>query len=200
MNHSNHAEMDARMLGDWTTQMGVNNASVLHPPRTIEFEKLFSPIATKRGRNSTVIETSVATSHREQSIRLIVDSHRTQTLVGDLPQTPPTRHRRRPTPVPFSSPLVEHTSFINGDGLLTFISYCEEVYKIQPGNQQFQTALQILRSHDVQSDSLKNKPASWYEKAGINLGTADRLAICHPRWDRIINPKVLESYNDGTDF
>ncbi len=140
MNHSNHAEMDARMLGDWTTQMGVNHASVLHPPRTIEFEKLFSP-ATKRKHSSTIIETP---PQREQAIHLIVDNHHGQTSINDLPQTPPTRHHRHHTPVPFSSPLVEHTSFINGDGLLTFINYCEEVYKIQPGNQQFQTTLQIL--------------------------------------------------------
>ena len=122
MNHSNHVEMDARMLGDWTTQMGLNHASILHPPRTIEFEKLFSPV-TKRKHGSIIVETS---PQREQAIRLIMDNHRGQI---NEPQTPPTRRRHR-TPVPFSSLLVEHTSFINGDGLLTFINYYEEVYKI----------------------------------------------------------------------
>ena len=86
--------------------------------------------------------------------------------------------------MPFSSPLVAHDAFdeFDEDGLLTFLTWCEQKYKIREGNLEFKDAYRILKAKGIDVDVLKEKDANWVEKQGVITGTAERIAKTYPKW------------------
>ena len=94
----------------------------------------------------------------------------------------PTKHREM---APFSSPLVSHSSWekYNGDGLLAFISFCENKYQRGSDDTEFKEAYRILSNERIGIDTLKNKDESWYvTQHKIKAGTAERLVRCYPKY------------------
>ena len=110
-------------------------------------------------------------------------SSRFETPRFGTPRTPVNRYKPAALET-FSSPLVAHESFENGDGLRTFIAWCEREYKIKTGNSAFEQAYAMLHEKEVNVDIMDNKPADWFEKLGVACGTAERLAKSFPKWKR----------------
>ena len=85
----------------------------------------------------------------------------------------------------FSSPLVEHESFIDDDGLLTFCKWCEQEYKIKPEpflDSPFDETYRKLQEHCITINVLGGKSADWYKNEGVASGTAERMAKSFPKW------------------
>ena len=102
-------------------------------------------------------------------------------------RTPP-RHSARD--VLFSSPLVEHESFIGGDGLLTFCKWCDKEYKIRPEpfiDSPFDEAYRVLQRNRITVDIMGRKDAEWYKKEGVASGTAERMAKSFAKWRSQLN-------------
>jgi hypothetical protein len=85
----------------------------------------------------------------------------------------------------FSSPLVEHESFIENDGLLTFCTWCQQEYKIKSSpliDDPFDEAYHILRQNRITVDIMGGKSVEWYKGEGVASGTAERMAKSFPKW------------------
>jgi hypothetical protein len=93
-------------------------------------------------------------------------------------QTPKRSPRRIDAQI-FSSLLVEHDSFIGGDGLLTFYRWLDKEYKVRPElfkESPFDEAYHILDEHRITVDILTSKTTDWYRNEGVASGTAERMA------------------------
>ena len=168
-----HVHLDAQALRDWTNAIMNNAATLNNPPRTAEFDRILN----QRQKNSRTSTTpSEATTTQGSNMAPIIHYNLSDGFhnVFKTPRSP--RNRSSHSQSTFSSPFVHHETFLDGDGLLTFIKWCEKEYKIKPENLSFEKALITLRELDIDVDILKGKNAEWYRSLGITAGTSERLA------------------------
>ena len=164
-----------------------HSATLTNPPRTEEFEKILNPRS-----HSKSLSSSLSTPNTTTAAPIIVNFGRHGHANSTSPWSPTSPYTPRPTrrssshavSTVFSSPLVEHDSFreFDGDGLRTFITWCEREYKVREGNMEFKEAYQIMRAKGIGVDILEGKDASWFCTKGILDGTADRLARSFRKW------------------
>ena len=172
--------MSAQDLHGWASAITHGTATLGNPPRTLEFNKVMNPTQQRR-RSTTASNSTPDSAGNVPTIHFHLPDHsRFQT-----PQTPVTVARYRPTaPEIFSSPLVAHESFEDGDGLRTFINWCKIEYKIKAGNGAFEQAYALLHEKEVDVDIMDNKSADCFQKLGIACGTAERFSKSFPKWKK----------------
>src|ERR1700737_696697 len=150
---SDHVAMESRHIRDWTTAILAGVTTIQTPPRSEEFERLLNPRQRPRGLFAMDSITPSApgppvvvnfTERRRQRSYSPRSQHRSPQTSPQTPYHGHRRHGRARSPMPFSSPLVIHPLFnrFGGDGLLTFMDYCERKYKVD-GNTEFQEAYQV---------------------------------------------------------
>ena len=173
-----HVQLSAQDLRGWATAITHGTATLYNPPRTLEFNKVLNP--TQQHRRSTTASNSMPDSAGNvPTIHFHLPDHSR----SETPCTPVGRYRPA-APETFSSPLVAHESFKDGDGLRTFINWCEIEYKIKAGNGAFEQAYTLLHEKEVDVDIMDNKSADCFQKLGIACGTAERLSKSFPKWKK----------------
>ena len=181
---SDHIQLDAVAIRDWVTAILNDSATLTCPPRTPEFDNILSNTRS-RSKSSSAAQSSTPAPVSNTPIIFQFDrngSYKPSTWSPSPPRTP--AWRRSHHSMPFSSPLVAHEAFdaFDGDGLLTFITWCEHEYKVREGNLAFKDAYRILKNKDIDVDVLKGKDANWLEKQGVIAGTADRIEKSYRKW------------------
>ena len=183
---SDHVQLDAVAIRDWATAILNDSATLTCPPRTPEFEDILSNTCS-RSKSSSNVQSQWSTPAPSSTAPIIFQFDRNGPFKPSAwsPSPPRTPARCRPVnSMPFSSPLVAHDTFdeFDRDGLLTFLTWCEQKYKIREGNLEFKDAYRILKTKGIDVDVLKEKDANWVEKQGVMTGTADRIAKTYPKW------------------
>ena len=179
---SEHIHLSAQDLHTWTSAIKNGTATLCNPPRTQEFNKILN--STQQRHRNAVSKTPESASSGLPNVHIHLPDHsRYETPRFGTPRTPVNRHRPTASET-FSSPLVAHESFVNGDGLRTFITWCEREYKIKSDNGAFEQAYAMLHEKEVNVDIMDNKTADWFQKLGITCGTAERMAKSFPKWKK----------------
>jgi len=200
---TDHINMDPTAIRDWTTAILAESATIKCPPRTREFDQYLNPRQRSKSISTSIATPTAAPVHvylgrhqRDHSYSPRTPRHgRSHSL-----HTPRRRHspyERHTTPhttphaTPFSSPLVAHESFqqFGGDGLATFMHWCECEYKVSATNMEFKEASQVLEAGNIGVDILQGKNAAWFQKQGLKAGTADRIARSYPKWRAQLGPQ-----------
>lgn len=175
---SDHIQLSAQDLHTWATAIKNGTATLCNPPRSQEFNKILNLTQQRRRSGASKTPESAGSGNVP-----IMHFHLPDPSRFDTPCTPVNRYRPA-VPETFSSPLVAHESFENGDGLRTFIAWCEREYRIKIGNSAFEQAYAMLHEKEVNVDIMDNKTADWFQKLGIACGTAERLAKSFPKWKK----------------